>query len=113
MLISYLLIATIIVLFLLTFSGRNAKKRAGFKVLTVTTIAFSSLILFDPELLNKVARFFGVGRGVDFVNYLFMIVVAFLLARFYLESKDQDDRITKIARELSILKAKNGEDKWK
>jgi hypothetical protein len=105
------LVGLILLSFFLTFNGNGSRKRAGFKILLLSVATISSLAAFNPALLNRIANFFGVGRGADFILYLFIIIVSFSMARLYLAQKDADDKITRLVREISILRARSNEKK--
>jgi len=71
---------------------------------------FSLIILFAlfPELSNRAAHLVGVGRGVDLVFYLSIVVLLFLVFNLYLGQKTTEDQLTIVVRELAISQARGG-----
>jgi len=68
-------------------------------------ILWSSVIILDinPSILSFVASNIGVGRGVDVIIYLSIIVLFYLLYRTYAKLEKTDRDITKLVREIAIL----------
>jgi len=58
-------------------------------------------ILF-PESTITVAHLLGIGRGVDLVLYLSLILVFYLLFRTYVRLEQMDRDITKIVRAIAL-----------
>jgi hypothetical protein len=69
---------------------------------------FSLIILFAlfPDLSNRAAHLVGVGRGVDLVFYLSIVVLLFLVFNLYLGQKTTEDQLTIVVRELAIAQAR-------
>ncbi len=60
------------------------------------------LLAFLPGLTALPARFFGIGRGVDAVIYISIIVMFYLLFRMYTKVDAMEQQITKVVREVSL-----------
>jgi hypothetical protein len=60
-------------------------------------------IIFSEET-NKIARFFNITRGADFFIYISIIVIFYLLFRIYHRLENIEMNITKIVREIALLK---------
>lgn len=101
------LLGFVTICFLLTFYSSDARKNAGFKIMLLVIASMSSLLIISPNIINETANFLGIGRGADLVFYLFMISSVFIIARIYLNSKRLEEKLSKIARELSIIKSRN------
>lgn len=68
------------------------------------------LAIIFPEETNKIAHFFNITRGADFFIYISIIVIFYLLFRIYQRLENIEMNITKIVREIALLK-KNEKDK--
>ncbi|MEW6265005.1 MAG: DUF2304 domain-containing protein [Thermodesulfobacteriota bacterium] len=66
-------------------------------------------ILF-PDVSSRVAGFFGVGRGVDFVFYFLFTFLIFIVLVINVRLNRQASDITRLARELALLQARAAED---
>jgi hypothetical protein len=63
-----------------------------------------------PEWSNTVARFFGVGRGVDLVIYLSITGLAFLWIMLYANVRRQHEQMTELVRALALAQARPPDD---
>lgn len=68
------------------------------------------LAIIFPEKTNKIAHFFNITRGADFFIYISIIVIFYLLFRIYQRLESIEMNITKIVREIALLK-KDEKDK--
>lgn len=58
--------------------------------------------LFFPQLLTRLARFFGIGRGVDVVIYISLILLFYLVFRLHALLEDLRHDLAKILREIAL-----------
>lgn len=70
-------------------------------ILLILFIAFS-VVVFFPDILNTVASFFGIGRGVDLVFYLTIPIIAIITLRQSLAIKKNSEKITELTRNQTI-----------
>ncbi|BCD62624.1 MULTISPECIES: DUF2304 domain-containing protein [Nitratiruptor] len=99
-----LLIAILTAVFLLlSFSSRFRTYQRISVILFYLFLAF--LILF-PQKADKVAAFFGIGRGVDLVIYLSIAILSLIAAILYAKTKINERAITKIVRDIAIMKSR-------
>lgn len=61
----------------------------------------------DPNVTTKVANFFGIGRGVDFMMYAAFIFIFFLIFKILLRINQLDKNMTKIVNHLAVKDSKN------
>ena len=59
------------------------------------------LIVF-PDLSTRVAHFFGIGRGVDFLFYLAHIAALYAMAVLYMRQRAINQHLTEIVRSLAL-----------
>jgi len=69
------------------------------------------LIVVFPQTLNYLATLTGVGRGVDVVIYIAIIVLFYLHYRLYMKIEKIERDITLIVREIAIMKREEKEKK--
>jgi hypothetical protein len=63
---------------------------------------FALILLFNLPSLSKLASSLGIGRGVDLVIYLSLIMIFSTLFKLIVKQKNQDKIITKIIRKIAI-----------
>lgn len=59
------------------------------------------LIVFQPNLADKTAIFFGVQRGTDIMFFISIILIFYLLFRLYIKLDGLDRNITNLSSETS------------
>ena len=82
-----------------------ARKRPMQKLAMMAVFALIILFALFPDLSNMAAHLVGVGRGVDMVFYLSIVVLLFLVFNLYLGQKTVEDQLTIVVRELAIAQA--------
>lgn len=76
------------------------------RILALLFAGGAVLAIIFPDALTIIANFFGVGRGVDFLLYLF-IIAALLFAAAAVRSKARSDaRVTELARAMALMEAR-------
>jgi len=60
------------------------------------------VIVVRPETTAAVAHVFGVGRGVDLVIYLALVVVFFLVFRLFARIEDLERQLTRFVRAQAL-----------
>jgi hypothetical protein len=76
----------------------------GRMVMILLVLTLSIFVLF-PEFTTWIANRLGVGRGADFLFYVFALFVLYALVLVYIRLRDQDRKITQITRALAIREA--------
>ena len=61
-------------------------------------------IALFPGIFTTLSKILGIGRGVDTLLYLGMIVIFYLMFRLYVKQEGQRKEMTKIVRELAKRK---------
>jgi len=65
------------------------------------------VIAFIPDFSTLVANLFGIGRGVDFLIYISIVALFYLVFRTYKKIKKIEQDITKLVSDLAIKEKKN------
>ncbi|MBI2484357.1 DUF2304 domain-containing protein [Candidatus Uhrbacteria bacterium] len=61
------------------------------------------VVVWQPNLTDRLAALLQVGRGADAVFYLSLVVIFYLLFRIYIRFERIDSHITTLVREIAIL----------
>ena len=76
------------------------------RILALLFAGGAILAIIFPDALTVIANFFGIGRGVDFLLYLF-IIAALLFAAATVRAKARSDaRVTDLARAVALMEAR-------
>lgn len=66
----------------------------------------SLIIIFVPSTTKLFANMLGIGRGIDVVLYLSIILLFYLLFRLYVKAENIEHGLTTLTREIAISKAR-------
>jgi len=69
------------------------------------------IVVVLPQSTQFIADWLGVGRGVDVVVYISVIVLFYVVFRIYARIEKIERNITYLVKDISIDEAKKGEDK--
>lgn len=107
MLFQFLLIALVIVIAVFAVRSLPGEKSLAIKrILALLFVAGAILAILFPQLLSTVANFFGVGRGTDFLLYLF-VIAGLVFAVMTVRAKARSDaRVTELARAVALIEAR-------
>ena len=64
------------------------------------------VIAFIPNATSYFSSFLGIGRGIDFVVYLSILMLFYLIFRIYVRLEALNSSITKLTRAIAIQRAK-------
>ena len=102
------LIQIIIVIFAL-FALSRAYLRFKDNALTKTEFLFWIVVWlavitvsFIPNLTTRVSNLFGIGRGMDLITYMSIIILFYLIFRVYVKTESLEKNITKLIREIAL-----------
>jgi len=73
----------------------------------------AAFVIAFPDSTLVAARLLGIGRGVDLVLYISVILILYLMFRFYVRLEQMDRDITKIVRAVALREAGLGDSKGK
>lgn len=100
-----ILLSLIIILVLIqTFVAFSRKKFTNlFKFFWILMWIVALAVVLWPNLLGRIAESLGIGRGVDVVIYVAIIFTFFALFKLYTKNIDLENKVTKLARKISLL----------
>jgi small membrane protein len=64
------------------------------------------IIAIDPEISNRMANLFGIGRGADLIMYAAFVFVFFLIFKILLRLNKIDKQISKLVTHIAVKDAK-------
>ena len=70
--------------------------------------AFSGLyFVWIPDHASRLAALVGIGRGVDLILYLWVVISLIVLLNLHLKLRSQMEVVTVLAREIAIANARS------
>lgn len=99
--IQLILISAVVVLAITCLRSRLLGRAAP----VVVGVAAILLVMF-PSAATEIAHHLGVGRGVDLVLYLSLVLIFFLLLRFWILTRQLEHKVTELLRQIALLNAK-------
>lgn len=112
------MIIQIILLFFIIYAVIKVALRYKDKIISLQEFILWTIFWFMvgfvvilPETTSLVASFVGVGRGVDLVIYISILILFYLVFRILVRLDKIDKDVTKIVRSIALKK--EGEDEKK
>ncbi|MBI2475239.1 DUF2304 family protein [Candidatus Uhrbacteria bacterium] len=65
-------------------------------------------VAISPQTTDVIAKLVGVGRGADFVIYISLIALFYLIFRLFGKIEDVEREITKLVRKLAVEEEDKG-----
>ena len=97
-----LVVAVIFVSLALMRGGSNARHLAIRRIMLVLFACVAALSIFFPELLTRVARLLGIGRGTDLVLYGLIVSFMVFMATTYQRFRHMESTLTKLSRRIAL-----------
>ncbi|MEK6938487.1 MAG: DUF2304 family protein [Nanoarchaeota archaeon] len=101
-------IIQILVIIFALFAFSRSILRVKDKEITLPEFAFWSaiwlgvmIIALLPEVMELLSRPLGIGRGVDIIIYISIILLFYLVFRIYVKAEINRQEITKLVREVA------------
>jgi hypothetical protein len=100
--IAQICLTTILVLFFL-LAARNARGAMRWPALFfIFCTACGIVLVWQPEISNRVARWFGIGRGADLIFYFSLLFIFYALFLINLKIVAVTRKITALVRAQSL-----------
>lgn len=74
-------------------------------VIVFLMLTVAGLAVIFPEKTDVVSGWFGIGRGVDLINYLVLVSLLYTVTHYYTKFVDIEQQLTQLVREIAILRA--------
>lgn len=106
-LIQLIVVLVAVVAVIKAIANYNKKRMALLSLILWCAIWIGAVIvIFIPKVSFFFANILGIGRGADFVVYVSIIILFYLMFRIYVKIDNVEKNVTKIVRETAIKKAK-------
>jgi small membrane protein len=76
--------------------------------LVVCAALFGAYIVWMPDHATYLANLVGIGRGADLILYVWVLISAAVLLLLYLNTREQLQLITTLARKMALVDAERG-----
>lgn len=95
-------IISLLLLGILIFTLAQPQNSRMVRPLMIVSIFFGILMTWMPELSQLIANYLGVGRGVDLLFYIWILVSLLALVALHFNIIEQKKQITELTRTLAI-----------
>ncbi|NLB46180.1 MAG: DUF2304 domain-containing protein [Microbacteriaceae bacterium] len=103
----FLLILGVIITALLVVRFLPGDRSLALKRILALLFAVGAILaIIFPDALTAIANLFGVGRGVDFLLYLFVIAGLLFAATTVRAKARSDSKVTQLARAFALMEAR-------
>lgn len=72
------------------------------RILTLGILFSGIIFVLLPDLATSIANYFGIGRGADFIFYLFIFLTILWFISLSMRIKRTDQKITTIVRNIAL-----------
>jgi hypothetical protein len=72
----------------------------------ITFFIVGIIFVINPSITTQIAAYFGVGRGVDLIIYLLLLVFFFLFIALFYKIRNLDKTMIELVRNRSVQSAK-------
>ena len=109
----FFIILLLIIFFLIFRIKYSYQIRIIEKIILTIFFAIAFVVILNPAILDKAAKFLNIDRGRDLLFYLYMLFSSWGLIRSHIKINYQSSRIKKVISELALkdfdgsLKKKN------
>lgn len=76
------------------------------RIIALLFVVAAILAIIFPNALTAVAHFFGIGRGVDLLLYVFIVAVMLFAVATIRAKARSDARVTELARAVALMEAR-------
>lgn len=97
-----LVLAVVVMSLALMRGGSNARHLAIRRIMLVLFALVAAFSIFFPELLTRVARLLGIGRGTDLVLYGLVVSFLVFMATTYQRFRHMEATLTKLSRRIAL-----------
>jgi small membrane protein len=104
--IQWLLVPAIIAAVLVSLRSRNSLRgQARRKIIAVVTLVAGVVAVINPSILQAIADFVGIARGVDLILYGLALVIIYLVGSVSVRFREHEAKVVLLSRALALLEA--------
>jgi hypothetical protein len=96
---------TLVLLSILFFTLLQSRSHRILRTTMIVSVLLGIIFTWMPTLSNKIANYFGVGRGADLIFYIWILVSMLALVALYFSFNRQNKQITELTRSIALLEA--------
>jgi small membrane protein len=100
------LILTVLLLGILLYAWIQYRRAPAIGILAMLAALTGLYFVWIPAHATWLAEHVGIGRGVDLILYLWVVISLIVLLNLHLKLRIQNEMITVLARELAIANAR-------
>jgi small membrane protein len=92
---------------ILLYAWLEYRRAPAIGLLSVVAALTGLYFVWVPEHATRLAALVGIGRGVDLILYVWVVISLIVLLNLHLKLRQQTEVITVLARELAIANARS------
>jgi hypothetical protein len=96
------IILTLLLASVLIYAASQRQRSRTVSALAVFTAVAGLYFVWIPEHATRLAEWAGVGRGVDLILYVWVVISLLLLVNLHLKLRMQAEMITALARSIAL-----------
>ena len=100
-------ILTILLAGILLYAWTEYRRSPVVALLTLFVASAGLYFVWVPDHSTQLAELVGIGRGVDLILYLWVVISLIVLLNLHLKLRAQMEIITVLAREIAIANARS------
>ena len=106
MIIQWLLVPAVIGAVLVSLRSRNSLRgQARRKIVAVVTLVAGVVAVINPSILQAIADFVGIARGVDLILYGLALVIIYLVGSVSVRFREHEAKVVLLSRALALQDA--------
>ena len=106
MIIQWLLVPAVFAAVLMSLRSRNSLRgQARRKIVAVRTLVAGVVAVLQPGILQGIADFVGIARGVDLILYGLALVIIYLVGSVSVRFREHEAKVVLLSRAVALLEA--------
>jgi small membrane protein len=103
------LVLTILLFGVLLYAWTEYRRSPAVAAAAVLVVLGGLYFVWLPAHATALAELVGIGRGVDLIIYIWVVISLLVMLNLHLKLRAQMELITELAREIAIAKARAGQ----
>jgi len=99
------LILTVMLLAVVLYASMSYRQAPVIGLFAVISASWGLYFVWVPSHATKLAALVGIGRGVDLVLYVWVVISLIMLLNLHLKLRAQMELITRLARKIALAEA--------
>ena len=99
------LILTALLFGILIYAGAEYRRSPAISLIAVLAASGGLYLVWFPAHATALAEVVGIGRGVDLIIYIWVVISLLVVLNLHLKLRAQMELITALAREITIANA--------